>query len=126
MFGRVRPHQGPKHTHYIRQLMVCEMIFVDLRLNLLQYLWIFVTLGSHWVTLEPLWVTLGHFRVTLGPLVRPRAAKRSFTRGFSLKKKERPTTTKHQGATKEAPGSHRVPHFRDQLPPVPLKEDLKD
>ena len=44
----------------------------------------------------------------------------------SIKKKERPTTTKPQGATGEPPGSHRVPHFRDQLPPVPLKEDLKD
>ena len=43
----------------------------------------------------------------------------------SIKKKERPTTGIQQGANKEPTRSQRVPHFRDQLPPVPLKEDLK-
>ena len=52
----------------------------------------------------------------LGPLVRPRAAKHSFTRRFSLKKKERPTTGIHQGSTRDPPRIHQGPHFQGPCP----------
>ena len=39
----------------------------------------------------------------------------------SIKKRSDP----QRESNKEPPRSHRGAHFRDQLPPVPLKEDLK-
>ena len=44
------------------------------------------------------------------------------TEAGSIKKRSDP----QRQSTEEPPSSHRWPHFRDQLPPVPLKEDLKN
>ena len=60
---------------------------------------------------------LGDVMHMLGALVRPRAAESKINRAFSLKKKERPTTTIRRGSTKEPPGIRQGSHFQGRCSP---------